>query len=384
MKAIKRTAGFLGRSTVGVLLASTLVGCSLWGGGAEKPKPADLGANVPVLGVRQAWAAQIGGLKSMPLMVHVQASTISVASADGTVASIDARTGGDLWRTALDESLAAGVGSDGKWTAVVTGRNEIVVLESGRELWRKRLSSQVYTAPLVAGARVFVLGADRSVTAFDAANGARLWNVARPGEPLVLRQPGVLLAVDDTLVTGSSGRLVGLNPDNGVVRWEAPLASSRGTNDVERLVDLVAPVSRVDSSVCVRAFQMAVGCVNVGRGMVDWVQMASGGQGIQGNEELVVGTESNGVVVAWSRRDGRKLWSTDRLQYRKLTAPLVLGRSVVVGDESGLVHFLSRDDGAPLNRVQTDGSGITVTPVVAADTLIVVTRNGSVFGYRPD
>jgi hypothetical protein len=63
---------------------------------------------------------------------------------------------------------------------------------------------------------------------------------------------------------------------------------------------------------------------------------------------------------------------------------LVLGRSVVIGDESGLLHFLSRDDGAPLNRVQTDGSGITVTPVVAADTLIVVTRNGSVFGYRPD
>ena len=384
MKTIKRMAGLIGQGTVGVLLATTLIGCSLWGGGTEKPKPAELGANVPVLGVRQAWAARIGGLKDMPLMVHVQGNTISVGSVDGTVAGIDARTGGDLWRISLDEPLAAGVGSDGKWTAVVSSRNEIVVLEAGRELWRKRLSSQVYTAPLVAGARIFVLGADRSVTAFDAANGVRLWNVARAGEPLVLRQPGVLLAVGDTLVTGSSGRLVGLNPDNGVVRWEAPLASSRGTNDVERLVDLVAPVSRVDSSVCVRAFQMAVGCVNVSRGTVDWVQKASGGQGIQGAEDLVLGTESNGVVVAWSRRDGRKLWSTDRLQYRKLTAPLVLGRSVVIGDESGLLHFLSRDDGAPLNRVQTDGSGITVTPVVAADTLIVVTRNGSVFGYRPD
>ena len=29
-------------------------GCSLWGG-SPKPKPAELGPNVPVLGVRQAW-----------------------------------------------------------------------------------------------------------------------------------------------------------------------------------------------------------------------------------------------------------------------------------------------------------------------------------------
>lgn len=384
MKTIKHLAGFIGRSAAGVLLASALAGCSLWGGGTEKPKPADLGANIPVLGVRQAWTARIGSLKEMPLMVQVQGRTIAVASADGVVAVIDATTGGDIWRLSLNEALSVGVGSDGKWTAVVSGRNELVVLEAGRELWRKRLPSQVYTAPLVAGARIFVLGADRSVTAFDAATGSRLWNVTRPGEPLVLRQPGVLLAIEDTLVTGSSGRLVGLNPDNGVVRWEASLASSRGTNDVERLVDLVAPVSRIDLSVCARAFQMAVGCVNVGRGTVDWVQKASGGQGVHGSGELVVGTESNGVVMAWSRLDGRKMWSTDRLQYRKLTAPLVLGRSVVIGDETGLVHFLSRDDGSPLNRLQTDGSGIAVTPVVAADTLIVVTRNGSVFGYRPD
>ena len=109
--------------------------------------------------VRQAWTARIGSLKEMPLMVQVQGRTIAVASADGVVAVIDATTGGDIWRLSLNEALSAGVGSDGKWTAVVSGRNELVVLEAGRELWRKRLPSQVYTAPLVAGARIFVLGA---------------------------------------------------------------------------------------------------------------------------------------------------------------------------------------------------------------------------------
>jgi len=379
-----RTVLAASRSAVLLALLAALTGCSFWGGDSAKPKPADLGANVPVLGIRQAWSAKVGSVQSMPLVADVRGLMVTLASADGVVAGIDARTGSDLWRVSLGEALAAGVGTDGKWAAVVSRSNEVIVLEGGRELWRQRLASQIYTAPLVAGARVFVLGADRSVAAFDAKSGQRLWSQTRPGEPLVLRQPGVLTAVGDTLVAGLSGRLVGMNPDNGIVRWEAPLASPRGTNDVERLVELVAPISRMDNSVCVRAFQAAVGCVNAARGQVEWVQKANGGQGIHGNETAIFGTESNGVVVAWRRADGTRLWSSERLQHRKLTAPLLLGRSVVIGDDTGLVHLLSREDGAPLNRLQTDGSGIAATPVVAADTLVVVTRNGNVYGFRPD
>jgi outer membrane protein assembly factor BamB len=117
---------------------------------------------------------------------------------------------------------------------------------------------------------------------------------------------------------------------------------------------------------------------------VGWTQAASGAEGIHGDDTFLFGTESNGSVIAWKRSDGSKAWTSDRLQYRKLTAPLLLGRSVVIGDESGLVHLLSRDDGAPLNRLTTDGSGISIAPVAASETLVVVTRNGGVYGFRPD
>ena len=109
------------------------------------------------------------------------------------------------------------------------------------------------------------------------------------------------------------------------------------------------------------------------------------------------GYYGNGGVVYDSRPvypgyDDRRAWAErerldrerDRLQWRRLTAPLLLGRSVVVGDESGLVHLLSREDAAPLNRLATDGSPIAATPVVAADTLVVVTRKGGVYGFRPE
>jgi outer membrane protein assembly factor BamB len=124
--------------------------------------------------------------------------------------------------------------------------------------------------------------------------------------------------------------------------------------------------------------------VDISRGVVSWIQKANGFDGVDGDDALLYGSESNGAVLAWRRTDGTLVWMTDRLRHRRLTAPLLLGRSVVFGDDGGEVHFLSREDGSPLNRLTTDSSGVSVSPVVAADTLVVVSRAGYVYGFRPD
>jgi outer membrane protein assembly factor BamB len=364
------------------VIVASIVLLSACSGNTKRPEPAELGANTPLLNVRQAWTSRVGELPvgSQPAIVG---GSVVLAAADGTVVALDAVTGRDQWRGNAGSALATGAGTDGKLTAVVTRENEVVALEGGKVIWRTKLAAQAFTAPLVAGERVFVLAADRSVSGFDGATGRLLWTQKRPGEPLVLKQSGSLLAVGDTLVAGLSGRLAGLNPNNGSVRWEAPIAAPRGTNEIERLVDMVGRTSRVGEVVCARAFQAAVGCVNAARGNVVWTKPANGAQGVHGDEELVVGTEGDGKVVAWKRADGERAWTTERLQYRVLSAPLVVGRSVVIGDSTGLVHLLSREDGSPLNRFNTDSSGVSAAPVIAGETLVVVTRNGGVYGFVP-
>ena len=361
-------------------LVFLLVACA---GGADRPKPAELSPNVALIGVRLVWSARLGEV-TFPMDVKVNSDLITLAGSDGSIAAIDSKTGRDVWRTSAGEPLTAGVGSDGKTAAVVTRSNVLVVFGDGREIWRQKMPAQVYTAPLVAGARVFVLAADRSVTAFDGLTGHKLWVQQRPGESLVLRQAGVILAVGDTLVAGLSGRMVGFNPINGSVRWEVPLATARGTNDVERLVDLVGSVSRAGNVVCARAFQAGVGCVDAVRGSLIWSQPANGSVGVHGTAHALFGTEADGKIVAWNRTNGERLWSSERLKYRGLTAPVVVGRSVVVGDGAGFVHLLSTENGNPLNRLMTDGSAIAATPVLVGDTLVAVTRNGGVFGFRPE
>ncbi len=357
-----------------------LAACS---SGPEKPKPAELAANPGLLGVRLAWTAKVGAV-DLAMDTKVSGTMVTVANSEGVLSAFDSATGAELWRAAVGAPIAAGVGSDGKFTAAVTRANDLLVLDGGRELWRQKLLAPSFTAPLVAGGRVFVLAADRSVTAFDASSGRKLWSQQRPGESLVLRQAGVLLAVGDTLVAGMGGRLAGLNPGNGSIRWEAAIATPRGTNDIERLVDLVGRVARDGAVVCARAFQAAVGCVDAARGSLLWSKPAIGSIGVHGDDKFVFGVESDGKVIAWRRGDGDRAWVSERLLYRSLTAPLAVGRSVVVGDEAGLVHWLSRDDGSILTRMATDGSAVVAGPVLASGTLIVVTRNGNIFGFKPE
>jgi outer membrane protein assembly factor BamB len=365
----------------GTALAVALlaVGCS---SGGARLKPAELPPPAALIGTRVAWTAQVGGSSAALAPVAV-GGRVFVAGGAGTVAAIDAATGREAWRLNLNTPIGAGVGSDGQRVAVVTLDNDLVAVAEGRELWRVRLPARAFTAPLVAGERVFVLTADRTVRAFDGQTGARLWVQSRPAEPLVLSQPGALLAVGNTLVAGLSGRLAGLDPVNGALRWEAPLATARGTNEVERLVDVVGPVSRVGDSVCARAYSAAMGCVDTTRGGTTWTRPAQGLTGVHGDDRLVFSTEADGRVLAWQRASGERAWEVDRLKHRTLSAPLAIGRVVVIGDHLGQVHLLSREDGTEMTRLSTDGSAVLAAPIVAGDTVVVQTRNGGVYAWRP-
>ena len=309
---------------------------------------------------------------------------VLLASSSGVVTALQADNGQPSWQVNVGSPAISGVGSDGQTAAVLTESGDLVAMVAGKVLWKQRLGALGLTTPLVAGARVFTLSADRTVTAFDAGNGQRLWQLQRATDPLVLGQAGVLIAVGDTLVVGVGGRLLGLNPSNGISRWEIPVAVSRGTNEIERLVDLVAGASRVQGNVCVRAFRSTVACVDALKGALLWSKPATGSAGLGGDAEYVFGAEADGQLIAWNRQSGERLWSSAALQWRGLSTPVALGQNLVVGDQTGLLHFLSRTDGALMDRAATDGSAIVGAPLLAGRTLIAVTQKGGVFAFRPE
>jgi len=383
-RATRGARSALCRAGVAMLAASLVAGCSTISSwfGPDRPKPKELEPIVAPISVRPAWSQNIGAV-DFPLTVAVNGNVLTMAAGDGTVVAIEAETGRPLWRANVGAKLSAGVGSDGTVAAVVTRDGELVALEGGQVRWKKPLGVRVATAPLVAGARIFVLGVDRSVHAFDAADGVRLWQVQRPGDPLTLQQTGVVAAFKDTLVVGQGPRMAGIDPGTSTLRWEVPLGSPRGANEVERLADLVGPVVRAGDLVCARSFQAAVGCVDAQLGSVAWTKAVGGTDAIGGDGELVFGADASDRLSAWKTPTGDIAWTSEALMFRGLSAPAAITQSVVVGDLDGTLHWLSRAKGESQARLTTDGGTISTPPVSVGGLLVVVTRKGGVFAFRP-
>ena len=368
------------RTALGLALFALLSACSLLG--PDKPKPKPLEPLTSPITVRQVWNQGIGAVQ-FPLTMAVNGGVVTLAASDGTVLAIEAESGKALWRGNAGAKISAGVGSDGKVAAVVTRDGDLVALEAGQVRWKKPLAVRIATAPLVAGGRVFVLGIDRTVQAFDASDGAKIWQVQRPGDPLTLAQSGVIAAFGDTLVVGQGPRMAGFDPVASTVRWEVPIGSPRGANEVERLADLIGPALRTGDLLCARSFQAAVGCVDADKGRIMWTKTIGGTDAIGGDAELLFGADASDRITAWKTATGDVAWASEALMFRGLGAPAVVGSSVVFGDGDGTLHWLSRAKGEAQLRSTTDGSALAVPPVVVGGVLIVVTRSGGMFAFRP-
>ena len=141
-----------------------------------------------------------------------RAASFTVAGNDGTVVALEADTGRELWRGSVGAKLSAGVGSDGRFAAVVTRDGDLVVLEpagsSGARRWA-RVSRPRRWWPASASSCSAWTAPCRPSTRSTAASSGRC---SGPGDPLTLAQSGVLAAFKDTLVVGQGPRMAGRRP----------------------------------------------------------------------------------------------------------------------------------------------------------------------------
>jgi outer membrane protein assembly factor BamB len=362
--------------------AILLAGCS----GSSGPKMAELSDLPSSIPVRTRWEASVGAAGDAIFFPAVVAGGVYAAAQDGTVARFDAETGRESWRFSADETLSGGVGSDGTLVAVGTLEGEVIALDagSGAARWRARVSSEVSSAPVVTGDLVIVRTGDGRLFALDAKDGKRHWLYQRSSPPLSVRSPVGMVAARGTLFTGfAGGKLVSIALANGGVRWEATVALPRGATELERVTDVVGLPVVAEREVCAVAYQGRIGCFDGASGNAVWSRELSSTAGLALDARYVFVSDEKGAVHALDRAGGATIWKQDRLFLRRLTAPLPLGDIVAVGDVEGYVHFLSRDTGAFVGRVATDGSPIRSSLVRLDEGLLVQTQEGNLYALNP-
>ena len=366
--------------------AVALAGCGSWNplvwvGVMSEPanKPTPLEPITAKLTARAAWTAQVGKSVSLGFRPDVEGGRIYVASTDGVVSVIEEESGRVASRAETGKTLSSGVEASENRVIVGTLKGEVVALEPGGKVaWTTAVQGEVL-APVAVSRKVAVARtADGRIFGLSTEDGKRRWVFQRPMPSLLLRsESGVIASGGDVVAGAPNGKLVALDIEDGSLTWEVTVANPRGATELERIADVAGLPVMDGSNICAAAFQGKVACFEIASRNQIWSRDLSTALTMAVDGRYLYVVDDKGAVHALDKGTGASVWKQDKLLYRKLTAPLLVGGVIAVGDGFGYVHLLSPDDGAFVGRLATDGSQV-MSMVAAGGGIAMQTVKGAV------
>ena len=215
-------------------------------------------------------------------------------------------------------------------------------------------------------------------------DGKSSWTFERNVPALSLRGSGTPVVVGENIIAGyANGKLLALRVDDGKSGWETSIAIPSGRSEVERLVDLDVDPVETDGVIFISSYQSGTTAVLASDGDVLWRnEDVSSSSGISYDWRYIYVSDSSSHVWQIDQRNGASLWKLDVLSHRGLTTPVAYDDYVVVGDFEGYVHWLSRDDGEQLGRINIDDSAIVAKPIVIDGVVYVYLKDGTLAALK--
>ncbi len=264
------------------VLAAGLTGCKggLFGGGDDKTTPT-VGNRTPILSRIESGAEVDPALAAVSVVLPPARANAEWAQAGGAAS----KSYGHL---ALAEAPTK------IWTAKVAGSSN-----------RMRLAA----SPVIGGGKVFAVGTDGAISAFDKATGARVWS--RGDESITKDQApsafggGVSFEAGKLYATNGVGEVRALNAETGDELWKVkPAGPLRGSPTI------------AFGQVFVMTQDNQLIALNTADGALVWDESGSNTQsGVFGvaapaaGQGSIVAGYSSGELTAYRYENGRSLWS---------------------------------------------------------------------------
>ncbi len=386
------------RRTVTIPAAAPLASWPQSGGGTTH-----VVGNVLVSGLAPAWRSGIGNgggyrakLTAQPL---VQDGTVYTMDSDAHVAAFDLARGNRRWRvdTQSDENrstnIGGGIAIEGGVVYGTAGRGEVFALDAatGQLKWRKPLGTPARSGPALANGHMHFTTLDDQLLALNMADGERVWGYqGNPASTTVLAEAAPAIS-DGFVVAGfGSGELVALRADSGALVWSDSLASARGRNSSVDLSAIRAlPV--IDRG---RVFAIGVGglliALDLRSGRRLWEREVGGGQtpSLAGDWLFVQSIDQS--LAAISAEDGRVRWVQDLPRWDDpakkrdpiyWSGPLLASGKLILAGTSELAVSVDPVSGRILGT-QPVSSGVSIAPVAAAGTLLILSDDGTLQAFR--
>lgn len=353
--------------------------------------------------VHEAWSRSFGQGNSRAGQVLaapvIENGRIFTMDAESVVTAFDAGNGRRLWKfdtqpkKANTTTFGGGVAALGNRVYVATGYAELLALDAatGKELWRRAVPDPLHAAPTVADGRVFAVTVQNQLEVLAADDGRILWtHNGLPETAGLLGGSSPAVEGDIVVVAYSSGEVFALRVENGRPLWTDNLASARGLDALTQLADIRGRPVIDHGLVFAISHSGRMVAIDLRTGDRVWEQDIGGTYTpwVAGDYVYVLTNEYS--VVCLTRREGKIKWVLDLPRYENQekkkspldwSGPLLASDRLIVLASNGDAISISPYTGKPLGRIVfSDGS--YVAPVLANQTLYIVTQGADLIAYR--
>jgi outer membrane protein assembly factor BamB len=318
----------------------------------------------------------------------------------GSVRAFDARNGGQIWSARFGEVgdnsasiYGGGVAYDGGRVYATNGLGYVAALDanSGTAIWTVKPGGPLRGEPSVDGAAVYVMSQDNQIYSLKTADGTTNWTNAAALEIAGVFGAAAPSIGQGTVVAGfSSGELNAYRYENGRQVWQDALARTSMTTSVASLSDIDADAV-IDNGVVYAVGQGGrMVALDLFSGQRIW-ELNFGGIAtpwVAGDWLFAVNDRAQ--LIAVSRATGKIRWINQLPRYRKMKSkagmityvgPVLAGERLIVAGSNGALINVDPVSGSFQSQVDVN-DGISFQPVVANNTLYILTDGGRLIAYR--
>jgi outer membrane protein assembly factor BamB len=353
--------------------------------------PATLVDFPQTLPVKKLWDDGVGGGKKqtklrLGLGPAIDNGVVFAANHKGEILAVSLETGRDVWVKKLKVPISAGPEAAFGMVVAGTSKGAVIALDgaTGRQLWRSQINSELLSSPAISEKVVVMRSVDGRLHGLDTHTGKVLWSVEQQVPRLSLRGTAIPIVAKEIAISGfDNGKVMAVSLTTGDTIWDTALASPHGRTELDRLVDIDSAVRVVGDNVFAAGFQGRTAMLALDSGQLWWSHDMSSYRGLSVDEDNLYVTESDGTVVAMRQRDGAEVWRNDKLKRRGLSTPVVTSTAIAVADFQGYLHWLDKNTGALVARERiAKKQRVSNPPVSAGDTVVVLTDAGTLAAYR--
>lgn len=320
-------------------------------GGDANNAPGNLALTGPL---HQLWSAsagqgssKTGRVTASPIVFGDRIYTLDAAA---NVAAFTL-TGSSVFTVSTKPDTTVGLGGYGGGLAADNGRlyvaNGYGVVSAldpgtGKAIWTKTLDVPVRAAPTAAGDRLYIITIDGRFYCLSGIDGSELWSArGLPQSASLMTSTSPAVDGDVVVVPYPSGDIMAFKLSDGSTVWTENLSRTRQTSQIASMSDVARPA--IDDGVV-----YAIG--HAGR------------------------------MVATQAKTGDRVWS---LSIPGSEPPCAAGDTVYVVDTGGRLMALQKSDGKTRWLTQLPAAKNYAGPVLAANTLWLVSSTGEVVSVDP-